>query len=164
MLYIIKVVTKIRLQFIRVRENHDQVHMESIALPIAIDYEFVTPPGQNIIIHWKLAAKQIAAGIKTPSSARGEKKILPLIPKKKTPPPLYQTMGAEGWGLRGRQGFSLCKIVVWVTLAVILPFVFVCLWLALVSKTDLQNAFIPSTFISSLIVIGLGIPQLLTTS
>ena len=70
-------------------------------------------------------------------------------------------MGEEGWGLHAVQGFSLFKILVWITALTVLGLLFVLFWLLFVDKTDLQNAFVPATFLSTMIFLGLAVPQML---
>ena len=57
--------------------------------------------------------------------------------------------------------FSLWKILAWIASLAIIGLVFVIFWLVFIDKTDLQNAFIPFTFLATMIMIGLGVPQLL---
>lgn len=63
--------------------------------------------------------------------------------------------------MHARQGFSLWKIIYWVVGMTIVGLIFVVLWLCLVRKMDLQNAFIPFTFMAMVMTLGLAIPQYL---
>jgi predicted Kef-type K+ transport protein len=85
-----------------------------------------------------------------------------LIPKKRIPPSLQNTMGTEGWGLHAVQGWSVLKIISWFIVTQVFGFVFVPLWLTLVNKTDLQNAFTPLIFFSTSVMVAFGICQFFT--
>jgi hypothetical protein len=145
-----------------VRNNHNQVKPGPNDLPSPQEYDFKMPHPQET--HAKLAAIQIASGIRNFKEGQGKKEILPMIPKKTVPPSLQDTMGTEGWGLHARQGFSQLKIMSWIVLTSIVGFAFVIFWLTFINKTDLQNAFIPVIFLSSMIMLLLGIPQFMTSA
>ena len=49
----------------------------------------------------------------------------------------------------------------WLVALTILGLAFVFYWLIFVSKTDLQNAVVPYSFLATMMVIGLGVPQFL---
>ena len=83
-----------------------------------------------------------------------------LVPKK-IDGPLYPTCSAEGWGIRAVQGFSLYKILAWIGSLSFLGLLFAGLWLALMGKADLQNAFVPYSFLATMLMMALGIPQFL---
>jgi len=100
-----------------------------------------------------LASEQLIIGMHYPQTVAGNSTTLSMIPKS-TRTPLSPNTGAEGWGLHALQRFSLIKIMWWL---IGLTF----FWLSFVSKTDLQNAFIPFTFLAGMVMIGLAVPQLL---
>ena len=86
-----------------------------------------------------------------------------MIPKK-LDGPLDSIHGACGWGIRAVQGYSLQKISYWLIFITVLDLVFIVLWLVLVSKTDLQNAFIVSTFLGGMFMTIVAVPQILGTA
>ncbi|KAJ8106367.1 hypothetical protein ONZ43_g7088 [Nemania bipapillata] len=122
------------------------------------DYDVVCDPDAEM----KLAGIQIVAGLRCPEKVpQNEKMILGIIPKKLTPPRVERESRAVGWGLHAKPGFSLKKIIIWIVATELVGLVFVILWLSCINSVDLQNAFIPVTFMTMLVAIGLGIPQLL---
>jgi hypothetical protein len=160
--YMLKTTSKTTSQFYRVRENNTQVMPTAEQSPPPdAGYEFAIPRPEDT--HRKIAAVQIVAGLKHPRNGCGESVILPMVPKKSSPP-LDKKMGAEGWGLYATKGFSLAKIMMWVITVQILGFAFVCLWLTLVNKTDLQNAFLPVMFLTTLVIGGFSVLQPLTAA
>jgi hypothetical protein len=107
-----------------------------------------------------LASEQLIIGMHYPQTVAGNSTTLSMIPKS-TRTPLSPNTGAEGWGLHALQRFSLIKIMWWLIGLTFFGLVFVICWLSFVSKTDLQNAFIPFTFLAGMVMIGLAVPQLL---
>lgn len=121
------------------------------------DYDLFQP----VAVHMKIAAKQLIIGMHKPINHRGQTVgTLAMIPKRKDMILDYR-MGGEGWGLHAVQGFSLFKILFWVIALTVLGLLFVLFWLLFVDNTDLQNAFVPATFLSTMIFIGLAVPQIL---
>ena len=109
----------------------------------------------------KIASEQLITGMHKPINPRDHAGgTLAMIPKRKNMTLDYRT-GEEGWGLHAVQGFSMFKILVWIIGLTILGLLFVFFWLLFVDKTDLQNAFVPATFLTTMIFIGLAVPQIL---
>jgi hypothetical protein len=113
-------------------------------------------------VHRIIAARNIVAGFHRPNIGQNQMSILPMIPKKNVPPALHERRGTEGWGLHAKQGFSLFKIALWIVLMQALGFTFVIFWLLFITKTDLQNAFVPVTYLTSLIALIVGISQFIS--
>jgi hypothetical protein len=107
-----------------------------------------------------LASEQLIIGIHSPRTVVGISTTLSMIPKC-TRTPLSLAAGARGWGIHALQRFSFMKIMWWITGSTIVGMVFVIFWLVFVSRTDLQNAFIPFTFLAGMVMVGLAVPQLL---
>ncbi|CZR59541.1 uncharacterized protein PAC_09435 [Phialocephala subalpina] len=143
----------LELSSLMVYDREARVIKMSIGLP---------PPDPNRPerVHMAIAAEQLIIGMSYPEKFSGSSSTISMIPKS-TRPPLPLDAGSEGWGLHGLQRFSLMKILAWVIGLWIFGLVFVILWLVFVSKTDLQNTFIPFTFLASMVMLGLGVPQLL---
>ncbi len=110
--------------------------------------------------HMKIAARELIAGIYQPEGCRGRTSLLDMIPKRNMLQPVGGR-GSEDWGMHALPIFSLWKILAWIAFLTTLGLAFVIFWLVFVSKTDLQNAFIPFTFLATMVMIGLGLPQLL---
>lgn len=108
-------------------------------------------------VHRKIAAAQIVDGIRNVGSYYGCW-TLPMIPKDAEFTGKW-TSGTQAWGIHAVQGWYLWKIMSWVGFLSAVGLVFVVLWLALVSSTDLQNAFVPFTFLSTMILVALALPQ-----
>ena len=119
--------------------------------------------------HMKVAACELIeliAGIHEPYEGRGITDTLKMIPKRIRNEPANGTSSddwrsSEEWGMHALPRFSLWKILAWIASLAILGLVFVIFWLVFIDKTDLQNAFIPFTFLATMAMIGLGVPQLL---
>lgn len=130
-----------------------------IGLPDKTDYEYEL--FNPVAVHMEIAAKQLIMGMDKPIRHQGQAVgTLAMIPKR-TNLTLGHQMGEEGWGLHAVQGYSFKKILVWVIALTVLGLFFVFFWLLFVDKTDLQNAFVPATFLSTMIFMGLAIPQML---
>lgn len=129
----------------------------SVGLPKPPEYEYVL--FQPELVHMAIASRQILAGIHDPSKVEGNN-TLEMIPKK-VDALLKPDKGAEGWGLHAVQGWSLWKIVFWMSAFTVLGLLFVVLWLVLVDPKDLQNAFTPGAFLAGMLCLALGIPQFL---
>ena len=117
-------------------------------------------------VHLKIAASEQIAGIHQPHGGRGRTTTLNMIPKRIRNELANGTSSddwgsSEEWGMHALPRFSLWKILAWIASLAILGLVFVIFWLVFIDKTDLQNAFIPFTFLVTMVMIGLGIPQLL---
>jgi hypothetical protein len=69
--------------------------------------------------------------------------------------------GDSAWGIHAISGFSLFKILRWIGLSLGLGAAFIVVWLVKVDRTDLQGAFVPVTFLITMVMLALGIPQVL---
>ena len=147
-------------QFRRLFNGQDQVARIGVGLPDRTNYEYDL--FEPMAVHMEMASKQHVIGMYKSIEHHQTQRVgtLAMIPKK-TNTPIDDQMGEEGWGLHAVQGYTLSKILVWIAALTILGLVFVILWLLLVDKTDLQNAFVPATFLSTMAFIGLAIPQIL---
>lgn len=148
------------MQFNRVLPDEQRIVKLSVGLPPSngVGYEFDLQRSE--VVHMALASEQLVVGMHYPNKFRGSASTLSMIPKF-TDAPLSLDAGAEGWGVHALQRFSLTKIIWWIAGITLFGFIFVVLWLVYVSRTDLQNAFVPYTFLASMLVFGLAIPQIL---
>ena len=148
------------IQFHRSHPGQDEVVRIDVGLPpadpLSYDYTLVQPKE----VHMKIAAAQLIAGIHDPGKASGIKATLMMIPKRVVIDPKLGTISL-GWGMHALQRFSLWKILTWIVTLTILGLTFAVLWLTCVDKKDIQNAFVPSGFLISMVMLGLGIPQFL---
>lgn len=85
--------------------------------------------------------------------------ILTMIPQRIDPVQSIR-MGEKGWGLHAVQGCSLYKILVWITVVTVLGLLFVLFLLLFRDKTDLVGVFVPATFLSTMLLMFLSIPQI----
>jgi hypothetical protein len=108
-------------------------------------YEF-TAQHSEVDIHMQIMAETILQGIRQPALGRGQRTVLGGIPKLKAPPGLRKQALVSGWGFHAGQGPCVAKMGGWLSTAVGLGLLFVPVWLASVSKMDLQNAFAPVSF------------------
>lgn len=112
-------------------------------------------------VHMAIAAEQLVIGMyESTDHNREAMGTLAMIPKKINPTLNYR-MGEEGWGIHAVQGYSLFRVLVWITGVTVLGLVFVLFWLIFVNKTDLQNAFVPAAWLSTMTLMALAIPQAL---
>lgn len=109
-------------------------------------YEF-TAQHREVDIHMQIMAETILQGIRRPALGRGQRTVLGGIPKLKAPPGLRKQALACGWGFHAGQGPCVAKMGGWLSAVVGLGLLFVPVWLASVSKVDLQNAFAPVSFL-----------------
>ena len=149
------------IKFARTSTGRDHIIRIQIGLPpsdSAPSYELsrITPEE----VHMKIAASELIAGMYQPKGGRGKMATLIMIPKRIMFVSANGT-SSEDWGMHGLQGFSLWKILAWIVFLTVLGLAFVILWLIFIDKTDLQNAFVPFTFLATMVMIGLGVPQLL---
>ncbi|KAI3555698.1 serine/threonine protein kinase [Colletotrichum abscissum] len=112
-------------------------------------------------VHMKIAAVQMVAGLMDPKTARGEKIMTNMLPKKKIPPNLQRAMGMCGWGIYAQMGFSPKRILLWLIFCMILMLTFAIVWLICINSTDLQNALVPATIVLTTFTIILGVAQTL---
>lgn len=154
------------IKFARISTRRDNIIRVQIGLPpfSSTSYEIsrLTPEE----VHMKIAASELIAGIHQPHEVKGRTTTLDMIPKRIRNERANGTSSddwssSEEWGMHALPRFSLWKILVWIVSLAILGLVFVIFWLVFIDKTDLQNAFIPFTFLATMIMIGLGVPQLL---
>ncbi|GKT52316.1 uncharacterized protein ColSpa_12497 [Colletotrichum spaethianum] len=142
-----------------VKTNRDQVLLGQIELPpqehLEYEHGMLTPED----VHMKLAAVQMVAGLMDPKTARGEKTVMTMLPKKKIPPNFKREMGMCGWGIYAQMGFSVKKILWWLIFCMISMSIFAAVWLVCINSTDLQNAFMPATIVLTLFTIVLGVAQ-----
>jgi hypothetical protein len=148
------------LQFNRVLANEQRILKITTGLPSVDHDNYEYSLRKPEIVHMALASEQLVIGIHSPQTVSGISTTLSMIPKC-TVTPLSLDAGAEGWGIHALQRFSLMKIMWWVIGLTFVGIVFVICWLVFVSKTDLQNAFIPFTFLAGMVMVGLAVPQLL---
>ena len=148
------------IKFVRTSTGRDHIIRINIGLPpsSASSYELsrITPEK----VHMKIAASELIAGMYQPKGGRGKSITLTMIPKRIMVFSAKDT-NSEDWGIHGLQGFSLWKILAWIAFLTVLGLVFVIFWLVFIDKTDLVNAFVPFTFLGTMVMIGLGVPQLL---
>ncbi|KAH8734201.1 hypothetical protein BGZ61DRAFT_585835 [Ilyonectria robusta] len=126
-------------------------------------YEYFPLPDLEFDEHMQLMAETILQGLQKPELGRHGRAVLDGIPKLRAPPGLHKRQYNSGWGFYTTQGFCLVKILRWVG-AILSPGVaFVLVWLSLISAVDLQNAFVPMSFLTSLVAIILGIALMFPT-
>ncbi|OBS29445.1 hypothetical protein FPOA_03381 [Fusarium poae] len=147
------------VQFLVIWENKDQVNpiQKELPPPTTPFYNHSVPSPHDF--HMRAIGLQMVFGLRDPKKGRGERSIIGMLPKKKNPPPFSRRISEPGWGLHAKMGFSQRRFIVWLLLCVVLCAAFVVLWLVFISKTDLQNAFVPSALGAALLVIPLGLLQ-----
>ena len=148
------------IKFVRTQTGRDHIIRIQIDLPpsSAPSYEFSRIIPEEV--HMQIAASELIAGMYQPEGGRGKSTTLTMIPKRIMVVSANGT-SSEDWGMHGLQGFSLWKILAWIAFLTVLGLVFVIFWLVFIDNTDLENAFVPFTFLGTMIMIGLGVPQLL---
>ena len=152
------------IKFARTSTERDSIIRLQIGLPPlpSTSYELsrLTPEE----VHMKIAATELIAGIYQPHGGRCRTTTLNMIPKRIRSEGVNGTISdgwssSEEWGMHALPRFSLWKILAWIASLAILGLVFVIFWLVFIDKTDLQNAFIPFTFLATMVMIRLGVPQ-----
>lgn len=107
-------------------------------------------------IQLDILAHVIIQGVMRPKEFERQHQTIPLLPKRKIPPPFERRRAAEGWGVRVTMGFSVRKFARWLAVCMFASILFAVVWLTCIDKTELQNAFIPFTlfltFLSILLV------------
>lgn len=149
------------IQFCRLSHTGDRVIRLATGLPphALTNYEFRRFEPESV--HMAIAAKQIIIGMYEKTDFQNLAiETLQMVPKN-IASPLGNQKGVEGWGLYAIHGYSLRKILYWIIAVTLLGLVFVVLWLCLVDKTDLQNAFVPAMFLSTMLFMSLVVPQML---
>ena len=154
------------IKFARTSTERDNIIRLQIGLPPipSTSYEIARLTPEEV--HMKIAASELIAGIHQPHEGKGRKTTLNMIPKRIRSEGVNGTSSdgwssSEEWGMRALPIFSLWKILAWIACLAILGLIFVIFWLVFIDKTDLQNAFIPFTFLATMVLFGLGVPQLL---
>lgn len=109
----------------------------------------------------QIMAEIIIHGIRDPELGKKSNAVLQGIPKLKTPPGMEMKQWNSGCGFYAVQGYCLMKILFWVGVMLSPALAFIVVWLSVVGALDLQNAFVPITFLSGLIAIVLGISMML---
>ena len=148
------------IKFVRTSTGRDKVIRLQTGLPPA------SPPIYKILrllpeeSHMQVAAEELIAGMYQPIKGRDRTASLDMVPKRIRIDSTDYT-NLEGWGMHARPRFSLWKILAWIAFLAVLGLTFVVFWLVFIDETDLQNAFVPFTFLSTMIMIGLGVPQFL---
>ena len=148
------------IKFVRTSTSHNDVIRVQIGLPPSSSrsYELLRLTPEEV--HMKIAASELIAGIYQPEGGRGKTTTLNMIPKRIMTQSAHST-SPDDWGMHALPRLSLWKILAWIAFLAILGLTFVIYWLVFINKTDLQNAFIPFTFLATMVLIGLGVPQLL---
>ena len=147
------------IKFVRAFPGQNQVLRIQTSLPAAnstYEYKLITPEE----VHMRIAAAQLVARLHQPEMTNGIHTTMDMIPKH-IGNKAGLNAGWEGWGVHALQRFSLWKILAWLAFLTVVGLVFAITWLVCVNRMDLQNAFIPFTFLSTMILIGLGVPQVL---
>ena len=154
------------IKFARTSTEGGNIIRVQIGLPpsSSTSYEILRDKSEKV--HMAIAATQLVDGIHQPHEGRGTTTTLDMIPKRIRNGSSNGTSSddwrsSEEWGMHALPRFSLWKILAWIASLTILGLVFVVFWLVFIDKTDLQNAFIPFTFLATMVMIGLGVPQLL---
>ena len=148
------------ISFARTSTSRDKIIRLQTGLPPPV------PPSYEITrllpeeLHMKIAAEELIAGIHQPEGGRDRTETLIRIPQRLRATTAEGT-DSEDWGMHALSRFSLRKFLAWVVFLTILGLAFVIFWLVFIDKKDLQNAFIPFTFLATMIMIGLGVPQYL---
>lgn len=111
-------------------------------------------------VHMLIIGEMMLAGLQAPDLGLGTKTVLSGIPKRPAPPALERKALRSIWGFRARQGLSVRRIMYWANGLLVLGLAFVPIWLGVIDKLDLQNAFTPVTFLFALIMLWLSIVAL----
>ncbi|KAI1366338.1 hypothetical protein F5Y08DRAFT_337730 [Xylaria arbuscula] len=101
-------------------------------------------------IYMRKIGRTILAGLEHPDLGWNRRNVLNALPKRWVPPKLPRTYHTTGWGFHVHFGVSFLSVAFWVVGLVLLGLAFVPIWLALVDKRDLQNAFTPASTLFSI--------------
>jgi hypothetical protein len=113
-------------------------------------------------MHMKMAGAEIVAGIRNSNiNCRGLQTLSDITKRLGI---INWAARDEGWGIRAIQGWSLMKVSLWLGGATFTGGIFALLWLIKVSKTDLQNAFVPMIYLLTTIMVVMGIPAFLVNT
>lgn len=147
------------VQFLVIWENKDQVNpiQKELPPPATPFYNHSVPLPHDF--HMRAAELQMVFGLRDPKKGRGETTIIDMLPKKTNPPPFSKKMSEPGWGLHAKMGFSQRRFLAWLIFCIILGGIFVVFWLIFISKTDLQNVYIPTFLFATILTVALGLLQ-----
>ncbi|EQB46658.1 hypothetical protein CGLO_14290 [Colletotrichum gloeosporioides Cg-14] len=110
--------------------------------------------------HMMAMAETIQQGLKNPDLGLKERSVINGLPKLRSPPGIIREQGKSGCGFHTTQGYCLIKVLFWAGVMFLPGLAFIILWLLKVDALDLQNAFVPITFLAAVIAIILGITQM----
>ncbi|KAI0445157.1 kinase-like domain-containing protein [Xylaria telfairii] len=147
------------VKFYVVVNNRDQVLPESKEVPPITQLDYEHGVLEPLDIHMRLAGLEIVEGLLDPRIGADKKDIIKLLPRKRNPPLLNRKRGVEGWGLHARMGFSVHKFCRWIVVCFLANAAFVIVWLVCINPTDLQNAFVPASIVTTALTIGLAVMQ-----
>lgn len=142
------------------RKGQDQVLADARELPPDNETLYTHSIPKPVEVHQKLAAIQIVKGLMKPELGVGDKMIVNMLPKKQDPPTFIKNAGTAGWGIHAQLGFSVWRFIVWVLVCFIASTAFIIAWLVCINSTDLQNAFVPATTLTTVLTISLAVIQL----
>ncbi|KAF3009062.1 hypothetical protein E8E14_006884 [Neopestalotiopsis sp. 37M] len=127
------------------------------------EYEYTQSSHQaeHLEAYLDMIAEEVLRGIHDPGAGRDEIHLTDEIPNKRNPPQLQEVRGTEAYGLQAMQGLSLRRVCWWTAVSYTLGLAFVVFWLSFVDKLDLQNAFMPVTFLAAMLVGALATTQVL---
>ncbi|ETS86484.1 hypothetical protein PFICI_00312 [Pestalotiopsis fici W106-1] len=158
-----KTCTKIKFVKFAIIKNK-RVKPLGFGLPIGnAEYEYAHSDheGAYLEAYREMIAEEVLRGIHDTGAGRDETHLTAEIPKKRNPPQLRDVRGTEAYGLHAIQGLSLKRVCWWTGISYSLGMAFVVFWLSFVDKLDLQNAFVPVTFLAAVLVGGLATTQVL---
>lgn len=112
-------------------------------------------------MHMMIVAKELTVGIRDPEQGTIGLQTLHGVPVRSNSNVTLWQRGDLGWGIRPIQRWSRVKIALWIIGSQAVGWIFLGLWLGLVSKTDLQNAFMVSVYLLAVTMGVLGVPSLL---
>ncbi|KAF1846869.1 kinase-like protein [Cucurbitaria berberidis CBS 394.84] len=136
--------------------HQDIVEVIEHGLPKPTDYEYKIVHDEAI--HRKMAARQICDGMANAENIRGDFTVL-MLPKHVKHIDNWEG-GTQAWGMYAVPDWALWKFLIWFGALTTLGLGFIVFWLVFISKTDLQNAFVPAMYITAMVMIALGIPQM----
>lgn len=122
-------------------------------------YHYEKKPSHDDEIHRKVAGEYVLQGMADPSQTNASIRTLRMVPKHKIRHTPSWDLYDEAWGIHAVQGWSLCRMVVWLVLLNLAELLFVILWLTLVDSTDIQTAFTVPGYMTATVALGLIIPQ-----
>ena len=124
--------------------------------PPKVEYDYEMMRSKDM--HMRIAATQVLCGMHNPNCSINLRETIDLIPKKKDAS-LLLLVGSQGWGIYARQGFSFLKFLAWIAIVTLAGLSFFVFWLVKVDMKDLQNAIIPFTFLVTMLMMALAVPQ-----